>query len=52
MDESETTRTLAEHAAEQEAADERATRLFIRIGIVSVLVLLVWIAVVVASFGN
>lgn len=41
---------LEERIAAQEAADERATRLFVRIGIISVVVLLAWIGVVVASF--
>jgi hypothetical protein len=42
-----------DHAARadaQAAADERATLLLKRIGIVSIIVLLVWIGVVVASF--
>lgn len=41
---------LEERAAAQAAADERATRLLIRIGIIAVVVLLLWIGVVVASF--
>jgi hypothetical protein len=52
MNDLDTTSDLEALAAEQEAADARATRLLIRIGIVSVIVLLVWIGVVVASFGH
>jgi hypothetical protein len=45
----------AQHAARAEAeaaADARATRLLLRIGIVAIVSLLVWIGVVVASFGH
>ena len=47
--------TAAELAARADAeaeADARATRIFVRIGVVSVVALLVWIGVVVASFGR
>lgn len=42
----------ARHVAEQAAADARATRWLIRIGIAVVVILLAWIAAVVASFGS
>jgi hypothetical protein len=41
---------LEEREAVQAAADERATRLLVRLGIIAVVVLLLWIGVVVASF--
>jgi hypothetical protein len=41
-----------ERADRQEASDARATRLLIRIGIVAVVILLIWMAAVIISFGR
>lgn len=41
-----------ERAALEQARDARATRLFFRLGIGAVVVLLIWILVVVASFAR
>jgi hypothetical protein len=41
-----------ERADLQAASDARATRLLIRIGIVAMVALLIWMAIVIISFGR